>query len=47
MTQSLGTFSRQFGEVVASRLGAVAAADQEEVPDGPALDRVDDLVGHT
>ncbi len=36
----------ELGVVTPPRLGAVAAAHQEEVLDGPGLHRVDDLVGH-
>ena len=45
-TQSSGTFSTKFGVVVAPGLGAVAAGDEEEVPDLLALHRVDDRAGH-
>ncbi len=46
MTRVLGRLLGKLGVVVAARLGAVAAADQEEVLDRACLDRVDDLVGH-
>ncbi len=42
----LGYLLGKLGVVVAARLGAVAAADQEEVLDRTTLDRLDDLVGH-
>ena len=43
----LGHFFDKLGVIVAARFGAVAAAHQEEMPDGLALHRLDDLVGHT
>jgi hypothetical protein len=43
---SLGDLFHELGVVVASRLGPVAAAHQEEVRICPVLDRFDDLVGH-
>ena len=39
-------FFHKFGVIVAARLGAVAAAHQEEVADGLILHRLDDLAGH-
>ncbi len=42
---SFGRLLGELGVVVAPGLGAVAAADQEEVLDLPRLDRVDHLVG--
>ncbi len=41
-----GTCCSELRVVVAARLGAVAAADQEEVLDCAALDRLDHLVRH-
>ena len=46
ITLSFGACLGELGVVVAARLGAVAAADQEEVLDRAGLDRLDDLVGH-
>ena len=42
----LGHLLGEVGVVVAARLGAVAAADEEEMADRPLLDRRDHLVGH-
>ena len=46
MTQSLRHLLGELGVVVAARLGAVAAADEEEVADRAALHRLDHLAGH-